>query len=87
MSSCSTAVASMNQQIIIDRLRQEATIEPDAQNPNRLGVLGDAPKANCATCHQGAYKPLNGAPMVKDYPELAPATAPKVSYVPVAASQ
>ena len=25
---------------------------------NRLGPLGDAPKANCATCHQGAYKPL-----------------------------
>jgi 3,8-divinyl chlorophyllide a/chlorophyllide a reductase subunit X len=29
MSSCSTAVTAMNQQIIIDRLRQEAAIEPD----------------------------------------------------------
>ena len=36
----------------------------------RLGQLGDVPKLNCATCHQGAYKPLNGAPMAKDFPEL-----------------
>ena len=36
----------------------------------RLGRLGDAPKAECATCHQGAYKPLYGAQMVKDYPAL-----------------
>jgi photosynthetic reaction center cytochrome c subunit len=38
---------------------------------NRLGVTGDAPKLNCATCHQGAYKPLYGANMVKDHPELS----------------
>lgn len=37
---------------------------------NRLGPLGDAPKANCATCHQGVNKPLMGAPMAKDYPSL-----------------
>jgi photosynthetic reaction center cytochrome c subunit len=37
---------------------------------NRLGPLGDAPKAYCATCHQGAAKPLNGAQMLKDYLEL-----------------
>ena len=43
----------------------------------RLGPTGDVAKVNCATCHQGAYKPLNGAPMVKDYPELAgPGMAP-----------
>jgi photosynthetic reaction center cytochrome c subunit len=52
------------------------------QAPNRLGASGDAPKANCATCHQGAYKPLNGVSMLKDYPELAPAAAAKVSYAP-----
>ena len=28
-------------------------------------------KIDCATCHQGAFKPLYGAPMLKDYPELA----------------
>ena len=33
---------------------------------NRLGELGDVPKQNCGTCHQGAYKPLNGAAMAKD---------------------
>jgi len=36
----------------------------------RKGVLGDVAKLNCATCHQGAYKPLNGAAMAKDFPEL-----------------
>jgi photosynthetic reaction center cytochrome c subunit len=39
----------------------------------RLGPLGDGPKLNCATCHQGAFKPLFGASMVKDYPELGAA--------------
>jgi photosynthetic reaction center cytochrome c subunit len=37
----------------------------------RKGPLGDPYKVYCATCHQGAYKPLYGAPMVKDYPELS----------------
>ncbi len=36
----------------------------------RKGELGDVAKVNCATCHQGAYKPLNGASMLKDHPEL-----------------
>jgi photosynthetic reaction center cytochrome c subunit len=57
-----------------------------AYPPNRLGPLGDAPKVNCATCHQGVSKPLLGAAMLKDYPELrggaakpaaAAATAPE----------
>ena len=38
---------------------------------NRLGPTGDVPKANCATCHQGAYKPMYGASMLKTHPELA----------------
>lgn len=38
--------------------------------PNRLGPTGDSPKVNCATCHQGVFKPLYGASMVKDFPEL-----------------
>jgi photosynthetic reaction center cytochrome c subunit len=37
----------------------------------RLGPTGDAPKANCTTCHQGVYKPLFGEPMIVDWPELA----------------
>ena len=36
----------------------------------RKGALGDVAKQNCATCHQGANKPLNGASMAKDHPEL-----------------
>ena len=37
---------------------------------NRLGPMGDPLKANCTTCHQGAYKPLNGAHMLDNHPEL-----------------
>lgn len=40
----------------------------------RLGPTGDAPKANCATCHQGVQKPLYGVNMLKDY--LASLTPP-----------
>jgi photosynthetic reaction center cytochrome c subunit len=38
---------------------------------NRKGELGDVAKMNCATCHQGAYKPVFGAQMLKDSPGLA----------------
>lgn len=34
---------------------------------NRKGPHGDPAKTNCATCHQGASKPLLGANMLKDY--------------------
>jgi photosynthetic reaction center cytochrome c subunit len=37
----------------------------------RKGVLGDSPKVNCATCHQGLFKPLNGVSMLGGFPELA----------------
>ncbi len=38
---------------------------------HRLGETGDVAKVSCATCHQGAYKPLFGAQLLKDHPELA----------------
>ena len=41
---------------------------------HRKGPMGDPLKVNCATCHQGAYKPMLGANMVKDYPNLARST-------------
>ena len=37
---------------------------------NRLGPTGDVGKVYCATCHAGANKPLLGAPMLVDFPEL-----------------
>jgi photosynthetic reaction center cytochrome c subunit len=40
---------------------------------SRLGTLGDAPKVNCATCHQGVFKPLLGVSMLNDYAVLAEA--------------
>jgi photosynthetic reaction center cytochrome c subunit len=57
---------------------------------NRLGPTGDVAKANCATCHQGAYKPLYGAAMAKHYPAMYPpaqatATPVAAAAVPVAA--
>jgi photosynthetic reaction center cytochrome c subunit len=43
---------------------------------NRLGPGGDVAKVNCATCHQGAHKPLYGAQMAQHYPELLKSTTP-----------
>jgi photosynthetic reaction center cytochrome c subunit len=50
---------------------------------SRKGEGGDVAKVNCATCHAGAYKPLFGAQMAKDFPALisktdAPAAPVKV---------
>jgi photosynthetic reaction center cytochrome c subunit len=57
---------------------------------NRLGVKGDVAKVNCDTCHQGVNKPLLGAAMAKNHPELlsayvAPPAAPAAA-TPVAAA-
>jgi photosynthetic reaction center cytochrome c subunit len=49
-------------------------LEPlaDTLPPNRHGAeMGDGPKLNCATCHNGAYKPLLGVSMLGDYQALA----------------
>jgi photosynthetic reaction center cytochrome c subunit len=43
---------------------------------NRLGPTGDGPKLYCATCHQGAQKPLLGVSLAKDWPELGGVPAP-----------
>jgi photosynthetic reaction center cytochrome c subunit len=55
---------------------------------NRLGPAGDVPKVNCATCHQGANKPLLGVSMYQDYPELGaprpPPPAPEPAVDPTA---
>ncbi|MEM9797601.1 MAG: photosynthetic reaction center cytochrome PufC [Pseudomonadota bacterium] len=46
--------------------------------PERLGpVYADAPKAACATCHQGYNKPMQGLNMIADWPELASAEPPE----------
>jgi photosynthetic reaction center cytochrome c subunit len=53
---------------------------------NRKGPLGDPQKASCATCHQGAYKPLYGASMLKDYPGLAGPPPEQTAAAPVEAA-
>ena len=61
----------------------------------RKGVLGDNAKVNCATCHQGLFKPLYGVSMVQTFPELrttttaqlasaTPSTPPEPSQTPAA---
>lgn len=42
---------------------------------NRLGPHGQVPQVACATCHQGAPKPLMGANLVKTFPELQSGSA------------
>ncbi|AMW06591.1 photosynthetic reaction center cytochrome PufC [Gemmatimonas phototrophica] len=37
---------------------------------HRLGAMGDAPKAQCITCHNGNYKPLFGRQLTVEYPAL-----------------
>ena len=51
---------------------------------NRLGPTGDVPKLNCATCHQGAYKPLYGADILHGYPGL---TGVKATVTPAASAE
>lgn len=64
-----------------DYLDPLKTVFPDY----RHGPLGDSPKLNCATCHQGAYKPLFGVSMLKDYPQFAaPLAAPASEAAPAA---
>lgn len=64
----------------LDMLRELNAVYLETLNKtypaNRLGPLGDSPKANCATCHQGASKPLLGQSMAKDFPELGGKPAP-----------
>jgi photosynthetic reaction center cytochrome c subunit len=36
-------------------------------------------KANCQTCHQGAFKPMYGKAMAKDYPAMKGAPSPEVA--------
>jgi photosynthetic reaction center cytochrome c subunit len=46
------------------------------QPKERLGRTGDIAKINCATCHQGANEPLNGARMLSAHPELSKPSGP-----------
>ena len=58
----------------------------DVFPPHRLGPMGDVAKINCGTCHQGVYKPLFGANMINDYPELLRPTPEQAAAVAPAAA-
>jgi photosynthetic reaction center cytochrome c subunit len=53
----------------------ESTFPADHRGP-----AGDSAKVACATCHQGAQKPLNGVSMIGAHPELAKITAGLAPY-------
>lgn len=60
----------------------------DVLPESRKGPLGDPYRIGCFTCHQGAYKPMYGAQMLKDYPALigpAPAMEQAAPAEPAAA--
>jgi photosynthetic reaction center cytochrome c subunit len=61
----------------------------DVLPESRKGPLGDPYRIGCFTCHQGAYKPMYGAQMLKDYPALigpAPAMEQAAPAEPAAAA-
>ena len=53
---------------------------------HRKGPLGDVAKVGCSTCHQGVNKPLNGAQMLADHPELKKIGATIAVAAPAAAA-
>jgi len=53
----------------------------------KLGPLGDVAKVNCTTCHRGQIKPLGGAQLLKDNPELNAAILEPVASMPVPAAR
>jgi photosynthetic reaction center cytochrome c subunit len=56
--------------------------------PSRRGPMGDVAKIYCATCHQGAYKPLYGSHLSRYYPATVPAELrPEVLPTPPAKPQ
>jgi photosynthetic reaction center cytochrome c subunit len=50
-----------------------------------LGPQGDVAKINCATCHQGVFKPLLGAKMAQNFPELEGDVKPVQAAAPMPA--
>jgi photosynthetic reaction center cytochrome c subunit len=71
----------MNRALNVDYLEPLGPEYP----PYRLGPLGDAPKANCATCHNGLNLPLNRAPAYEQFPSLGPDGLPPSEAAPQAA--
>ncbi len=56
---------------MVKDLNQDYLIPLGPEYPdNRLGPAGDAPKADCSTCHAGLPKPLGGAAMAEAYPAI-----------------
>jgi photosynthetic reaction center cytochrome c subunit len=56
-------------------------------SPWRKGPTGDVYKINCATCHQGLNKPMNGVSMRAENPVLWPGAATIAPMVPPAGAK
>lgn len=71
------ATASLGIQMVLELNNDYLIPLEEIFPPERLGPkYADAPKINCATCHQGYQKPLNGMNMTADWPELASSEPP-----------
>jgi len=66
------ALATLAIQMVLEMNNDYLVPLRDTYPENRLGPFhADAPKAACKTCHKGYNRPLNGADMISDWPELA----------------
>ncbi|WP_349367627.1 photosynthetic reaction center cytochrome PufC [Salinarimonas sp.] len=65
-------------------MNQEYLVPLGPEYPaDRMGPGGDAPKINCTTCHQGAYKPMYGYSMIEAHPELTTFGPPELQDPPM----
>jgi len=69
-------VARNNQEYMTSLTNIFPARHPGAADPYRKGPMGDVYKINCATCHQGVNKPMNGLSMRGENPVLWPVATP-----------
>ena len=78
-------VAATNSEYIGPLASVFPATHPGGTELYRKGPMGDVYKINCATCHQGVNKPMNGVSMRAENPVLWPTGAALVPAVAMAA--
>ncbi len=69
-------VARNNQEYMTPLASVFPAVHQGLPTPWRKGPMGDVYKINCATCHQGLAKPMNGVSMRPQNPVLWPTALP-----------
>jgi len=67
-------VAKTNAEYMTTLANVFPAVHPGTTDGYRKGPMGDVYKVNCATCHQGLNKPMNGVSMRPENPVLWPTT-------------